>query len=67
MSAGIGEWDRKSISTSGRFVRVAYDLHTTNTTTAHYPTTAMLFGSRRSDLEKSTDPNDDLYEDFNYR
>lgn len=48
-------------------MRVAYDLHTTNTTTAHYPTTAMLFGSRRSDLEKSTDPNDDLYEDFNYR
>ncbi|CAN0436663.1 unnamed protein product, partial [Laminaria digitata] len=42
------------------------DLHTANTTAAHDPTTAMLFGNRSVDLGKSTDPNDDLYEDFNY-
>lgn len=27
----------------------------------------MLFGNRNVDLGKSTDPDDDLYEDFNYR
>lgn len=27
----------------------------------------MLFGNRSVDLGKSTDPDDDLYEDFNYR
>lgn len=31
------------------------------------PCEAMLFGNGSADLGKSTDPDDDLYEDFNYR
>lgn len=62
-----GERGLGSISIRGRFARVGCDLHTSNTTTVHYPTAAMLFGNRSVDLGKSTDPNDDLYEDFNYR